>query len=397
MRKLTLVAALVAGTFAAFGGAKQIGYVGASSGIKPNALKIVEVDADTGEIATLGSLPIANATYIAVNRARTRLYTSLADPKGEKGKNGGVAVYALDPTGTAPAHLATLMTGHPAPCHLSLSPDEKKLVFAEYGRGTAGWVNLKTDGTFAKETLQGIVSEDPTGPNKPRQDRPHCHCARVTPDGKYVCIVDLGTDRVKIYSTATDAFVRDLVTTPAGAGPRHIAFHPNGRFAYLLFELENYVTSYRYEDGTFTRASPTSRRRRRSSSLPTVRSSTARTAGTSPSPCSPSTPRPARLRGAASSSSTAPSRGTSSSCRAAKCSPSGSRRTACCARIATTRPPARSRPSPTRRTSARSSARPSSLSPPETETGIPPPSAKYPETFQRVHVVALRYADMEIP
>ena len=72
-----LVAALVAGTFAAFGGAKQIGYVGASSGIKPNALKIVEVDADTGEIATLGSLPIANATYIAVNRARTRLYTSV--------------------------------------------------------------------------------------------------------------------------------------------------------------------------------------------------------------------------------------------------------------------------------------------------------------------------------
>ena len=252
MRKLTLVAALVAGALAACGGAKQIGYVGASSGKKPNALKIVEVDADTGEIAVRGALPVANATYIAVNRARTRLYTSLADPSGEKGKNGGVAVYALDPSGTAPTHLETLMTGHPAPCHLSLSPDEKKLVFAEYGRGTAGWVDLKADGTFAKETLMGIVSEDPTGPNKPRQDRPHCHCARVTPDGKYICIVDLGTDRVKIYSAANGAFVRDLVTTPAGAGPRHIAFHPNGRFAFLLFELENYVTSYRYEDGTFT-------------------------------------------------------------------------------------------------------------------------------------------------
>ena len=252
MKKLTLVAALVAGALAACGGAKQIGYIGASSGKKPNALKIVEVDADTGEIAVRGSLPVANATYIAVNRARTRLYTSLADPKGEKGKNGGVAVYALDPSGRAPAHLETLMTGHPAPCHLSLSPDEKKLVFAEYGRGTAGWVDLKADGTFAKETLMGIVSEDPTGPNKPRQDRPHCHCARVTPDGKYICIVDLGTDRVKIYSAKNGAFVRDLVTTPAGAGPRHITFHPNGRFAFLLFELENYVTSYSYADGHFT-------------------------------------------------------------------------------------------------------------------------------------------------
>ena len=252
MRKLALFVALATGAFAACGGAKQIGYIGASSGIKPNALKIVEVDADTGEVAVVGALPVANATYIAVNRARTRLYTSLADPTGEKGKNGGVAVYALDPSGRAPTHLETLMTGNPAPCHLSLSPDEKKLVFAEYGRGTAGWVDLKADGTFAKETLMGIVSEDPTGPNKPRQDRPHCHCARVTPDGKYICIVDLGTDRVKIYSAANGAFVRDLVTTPAGAGPRHIAFHPNGRFAFLLFELENYVTSYSYADGHFT-------------------------------------------------------------------------------------------------------------------------------------------------
>ena len=74
----------------------------------------------------------------------------------------------------------------------------------------------------------------------------------MTPDGKYICIVDLGTDRVKIYSAKTGAFVRDLVTTPAGAGPRHIAFHPNGRFAFLLFELENYVTSYSYADGHFT-------------------------------------------------------------------------------------------------------------------------------------------------
>ena len=251
MRKLAIVAAVAAGALAACGGAKQIGYIGASSGVKPNALKIVEVDAETGAIAVRGSLPVANATYIAVNRARTRLYTSLADPAGQKGKNGGVAVYALDKSGT-PTHLETLATGHPAPCHLSLSPDEKKLVFAEYGRGTAGWVDLKADGTFAKETLMGIVSEDPTGPSKPRQDRPHCHCARVTPDGKYVCIVDLGTDRVKIYSAKTGAFVRDLVTTPAGAGPRHITFHPNGRFAFLLFELENYVASYSYADGHFT-------------------------------------------------------------------------------------------------------------------------------------------------
>ncbi len=200
---MTVVSALVAGALAACGGVKHIGYIGASSGTKPNALKVVEVDADTGAIAVVGSLPLANTSYIAVNRARTRLYTSFADPKGEKGKNGGVAVYALDPSGRTPSHLDTLMTGHPAPCHISLSPDERMLVFAEYGRGTAGWVDLKADGTFKKETLAGIVSEDPTGPNKPRQDRPHCHCARVTPDGKYICIVDLGSPSSSSSSRTT--------------------------------------------------------------------------------------------------------------------------------------------------------------------------------------------------
>jgi 6-phosphogluconolactonase (cycloisomerase 2 family) len=252
MEKIKIAAVLAAGALAACGGAKHIGYIGAGRGAKADALKIVEVDAETGEIAARGVLPLASAAYIAVNRARTRLYTAFSDPAGAKGKNGGVAVYALDPAGGAPTRLDAISTGHPAPCHISLSPDERKIVFAEYGRGTAGWVDLKADGTFAKETLAGVVSEDPTGPNKPRQERPHCHCARVTPDGKYVCIVDLGTDRVKIYSAADGSFVRDLVTTPAGAGPRHIVFHPNGRFAFVIFELENYVTSYRYEDGRFT-------------------------------------------------------------------------------------------------------------------------------------------------
>ena len=251
-RLMATSVAIAAGFSAAFGGARQIGYIGASSGAKPNALKIVDVDVDTGAIAYVGALPEANTSYLAVNRARTRLYASFADPSGAKDKNGGVVVYALDPSGRRAKRLDRVMTGRPPPCHISISPDELKLAFAEYGQGTAGWVDLKEDGTFAKDTLKVVVSADPVGPNKPRQDRPHCHCARVTPDGRYICIVDLGTDRVKIYSAKDGLFVRDVITAPAGAGPRHVAFHPNGKFAFVIFELENYVASYRYEDGNFT-------------------------------------------------------------------------------------------------------------------------------------------------
>lgn len=250
--KLTLGAAVAACLFAACGGTKSIGYVGASSGGKPGALHIVEVDNETGEVAVKGTLPASDTTYIAVNKAKTRLYTSCSSAEfGGTGANGGVAVYELDAAGLPGKRLDAVATTRGAPCHLSISPDETRLVFAEYGKGTAGWISLKPDGTFAKESLGVVESTDAVGPNVKRQERPHCHCAKTTPDGKYVCVVDLGTDRVKIYSK-DGTFVRDLITTPAGGGPRHITFHPNGKFAFLLFELENLVASYRYEDGVFT-------------------------------------------------------------------------------------------------------------------------------------------------
>ena len=143
----------------AFAGAKSVGYVGASSGGKPGALHVVEVDNETGVVAVKGALPAADTTYIAVNKARTRLYTSCSGAEfGGKGANGGVAVYELDAAGQPGRRLDAVATKRGAPCHISISPDEKRLVFAEYSQGTAGWVALNADGTFAKDTLGVVVT-----------------------------------------------------------------------------------------------------------------------------------------------------------------------------------------------------------------------------------------------
>ena len=190
--KLTLGAAVAACLFAACGGTKSVGYVGASSGGKPGALHIVEVDNETGAVAVKGALPASDTTYIAVNKAKTRLYTSCSGAEfGGKGANGGVAVYELDAAGMPGKRLDAVATTRGAPCHLSISPDETRLVFAEYGKGTAGWVSLKPDGTFVKESLGVVESTDAVGPNGKRQERPHCHCAKTTPDGKYTYLVHM--------------------------------------------------------------------------------------------------------------------------------------------------------------------------------------------------------------
>jgi len=230
-------------------------YVGHATDERREGLRVLEADSETGTFRVANVVKVENCTYLALNRDGTRLYSSASDPAwGPKGGCGGLAAWAVD--GTDLRRVSTFATGRGAPCHVSLAPREDAVVFAEYSNGYGGFANLDSDGAFANLCVQ--VHHEGDGPNKPRQDKAHCHCAQVTPDGKYLCVVDLGIDQVKVYDFANRASglnecaAKTIVTTPAGAGPRHIVFSRDGRFAYLLFELENWVSVYRYQDGTFT-------------------------------------------------------------------------------------------------------------------------------------------------
>lgn len=234
---------------------KYIAYVGHQTDDKNEGIRILEADAETGRFRQRRLLHVPNAIYMAINRAKTRLYTSFSDPAfGPRGKSGGLAAYAIK--GDDLVKINALGTGASTPCHVSLAPDEKALVYAEYGGATAGFVELADDGALKGPAVQTCIT-DPAGPNKPRQDKPHAHCAIVSPDSKNLCVVDLGVDQVKVYDWADRANglkeipSRTIHTTPAGAGPRHILFHPNGKLAFVIFELENYVTSYRYDGESF--------------------------------------------------------------------------------------------------------------------------------------------------
>ena len=234
---------------------KYIAYIGHQTDEKEEGIRILEADAATGKFRQLRLLHVPNAIYMALNRAKTRLYTAFSDKTfGPRGKSGGLAAYAIK--GDDLVKINALGIGASTPCHVSLAPDEKALVYAEYGDATAGFVEIGEDGELKGPVVQTSVT-DAAGPNKPRQDKPHSHCAVVSPDGKNFCVVDLGVDQVKVFDWQNRAAglkelaSRTIHTTPAGAGPRHIIFHPNGRFAFVVFELENYVTSYKYDGESF--------------------------------------------------------------------------------------------------------------------------------------------------
>ena len=201
-------------------------------------------------------IPMERPSYMAFSRDRRFFYVVGA----EKDRSGYAAVFAVEAEGKGLRFLAKAATKGISSCHLTTSPDDGFLYCANYVTGTCTEFKLK-DGVFDGE---GRVIEDKgeTGPAKPRQDHPHAHCTVFTPDGKYLCIVDLGTDSIFLYAYIPG---KGIGETPAfeykeipGEGPRHLVFAGDGIHAYLLNELGNTVSSLVYKEGTLVRIANTS-------------------------------------------------------------------------------------------------------------------------------------------
>lgn len=191
----------------------------------PNGLAVLEMEPTSGELRLLADYPEKTAIYQALSTDGKWLYSCA---------EGGASVYKRE--GTKLERTDFVKLGG-TPCHVSISPDGSNLYWADYVGGKAGSVPVK-DGYFGSVTT---YTHKGIGPNLPRQNGPHCHQALPTPDGKSFCVVDLGLDEVVTYPEG-----KVFKTTPAGAGPRHLAFHSNGKLAFLVFELGNLLSSYRW-------------------------------------------------------------------------------------------------------------------------------------------------------
>lgn len=244
---------------------KYITYVGSyTSAEHPQGIHVLESDAETGAFRVVNVIDnVPQPTYMALNRNCTMLYSVVGrEAFGPKGRNGGLAAFKLNAAGDKLELVNEIATGWTVPCYVALDPSEKALVYAEYSCGTAGFADLcaddSIDSKFAGKANEVNalfqVKHIGDGPNKPRQDAAHAHCSIVTPDGKFLMVVDLSLDKIVAYDFANRAVGMKVVPTATidtrtiapGAGPRHIVFHPNGKFAFVIFELLNKVASFRY-------------------------------------------------------------------------------------------------------------------------------------------------------
>jgi 6-phosphogluconolactonase len=222
-----------------------------------NTIYLYHLSPATGELLPLGAMKGgASPTYLTMDAAHRHLYAVSETQTYLGAPGGGVSALAIDPR-TA---MLTMLNQQPStgasPCYISLDRTGKNALVANYSSGNIAVLPVRPDGQLAPPSATD-QHQPPTGPHK-NQDKPHAHSFLPAPDNHYVFSADLGTD--KVYGYQLDAAAGQLRPQPMpafaakpGAGPRHLTFHPNGRWAYLENELNSTVTALAYDAkaGTF--------------------------------------------------------------------------------------------------------------------------------------------------
>ncbi|MCM0646881.1 lactonase family protein [Clostridium swellfunianum] len=188
---------------------------------------------------------LGNPTYLTITSDNKYLYSVV-----KSGVAGGVSAYKIGDEKLC--LLNSQLSEGSSPCHVSLTRTNDYLFSANYHKGEVAAYPLDKGGTVAE--ICSLFIHGGSGPNKARQEKAHAHYAALAPDEKYLCVIDLGIDKLVVYSFNSNKLEKHKeISFKPGCGPRHMAFHPNGKFAYVLTELsaEVAVLNYSKTDGTF--------------------------------------------------------------------------------------------------------------------------------------------------
>jgi 6-phosphogluconolactonase len=206
-------------------------------------------DETTGELTASGSFTGINVpSFLAAHPNGRWLYAVSETGQDSHGALGKVWAFQFEREPFTIQPINHQSSHGDWPCHLQLDATSRWLLATNYGTGNAGIYPLQANGSLGEMT--DFVQHHGTGPNAARQEGPHAHSSIFTPDNRFAIIADLGIDQLIIYQLDTSAgklLSYSSVNTRPGAGPRHLAFHPNGKWMYAANELDSTVTLYDYD------------------------------------------------------------------------------------------------------------------------------------------------------
>jgi len=204
-----------------------------------------------GDARPVDSIASKNPSYLAISPIGRYIYAV-----NENGNNqeGEVSAYLFDKQSGKLSFLNKQLTGGTDPCYVSESRDSKWLMVANYSSGVISALPVNVDGTIAPAAE--IIQFAGRGPDSARQEKAHAHSAIFSPDEHYLLCADLGADKEMIYrfnsalKQPLSATKDSGISVEPGAGPRHIAFHPQKSNVYLVEELTGTVDAFHFTNGT---------------------------------------------------------------------------------------------------------------------------------------------------
>jgi 6-phosphogluconolactonase len=231
-------------------------YVGTYTNNAQNSegIYLFDFDAQTGKAGKprlAGKL--VNPSFLVIDPQQQFLYAvnevnELAENGGKK-RTGAVSAMRIEPTSGELTEINHQPSQGRGPCHVSIDHSNHDVLVANYGSGSAACFPRSEDGSL--RPASAVVQHEGHGTDPRRQEGPHAHSINVSPDNRFAIVCDLGLDQVKVYrfDPAAGTLAENdppFVATAPGAGPRHFAFHPNGKFAYNNNELDWTLVAYRW-------------------------------------------------------------------------------------------------------------------------------------------------------
>jgi 6-phosphogluconolactonase len=232
-------------------GGKSIVYVGTFSGASSKGIYAWRFDSTSGKMEPLGLVAETSSPSFLVVHPNRRFLYAVGRPTSPNGPSIGVVLaYAVDTATGSLKLLNTTSSRGVDPTHLSVDRKGEHLLVANYNSGSVAVLPILKDGSLGQASE--FIQYSGSSVHPQRQQGPHSHAIDLSPDNRFAFVADLGLDKLFVYRFDSQRGKLTPNNPPSatlnpGAGPRHFAFHPGGRYVYVVNEIQSTLTTFSYD------------------------------------------------------------------------------------------------------------------------------------------------------
>jgi len=231
-------------------------YVGAYTENAEQGISIYKFDANQGGLSFIATEKnVKNPSYLAINDKNNLLVAANEVGEYHGKKTGYVTSFSINSETGGLTKINEVASGGGAPCYVTVNKSASHAFVSNYSGGNVSIIPIQSDGRLSE--YSDLKQHEGTGGNPARQKGPHAHFIELDPKQEFAIAVDLGMDKIISYKIDEKQGLlneSNQFSVQAGAGPRHLTFHPNKRLVFVISELNSTISSLSYDskEGKFS-------------------------------------------------------------------------------------------------------------------------------------------------